>query len=161
MSTILRRETESSFRSSQNDLAIETDMRLPAATKKKARIEIIPMIDTMFFLLVFFMIATLSMTIQHGMPVTLPTAESATDKVPDQISLTLTQEGALYYNKERIELLELEIRLASLRQTDPDPSLVINADEQVPHGRVIQVMDIIRLAGIPNMSIATKPHSEP
>ncbi len=119
------------------------------------------MIDTMFFLLVFFMIATLSMTIQHGMPVTLPTADSSTDKVPDQISLTLTHEGTLYYNKDRIDLTELEIRLASLRQTDPDPSLVINADEQVPHGQVIKVMDLIRLAGIPNMAIATKPNSEP
>ncbi|MDH4361263.1 MAG: biopolymer transporter ExbD [Nitrospirota bacterium] len=136
-------------------------MKLPASVKKKARIEIIPMIDTMFFLLVFFMIATLSMTIQHGMPVSLPTAESSTDKVPDQISLTLTREGALYYNKEPIKLPELKLRLASLRQTDPEPSLVINADEQVPHGRVIKVMDIIRLAGIPNMAIATKPDSEP
>jgi biopolymer transport protein ExbD len=136
-------------------------MRLPPATKKKARIEIIPMIDTMFFLLVFFMIATLSMTIQHGMPVTLPTAESATDKVPDQISLTLTREGTLYYNKDRIDLSELEIRLRSLRQTAADPSLVINADEQVSHGRVIKVMDLIRLAGFPSMAIATKPHSEP
>lgn len=136
-------------------------MRLPPAVKKKARIEIIPMIDTMFFLLVFFMIATLSMTIQHGMPVNLPTADSSTDKVPDQISLTLTREGMLYYNKDRIDLSELEIRLAGLRQTDPDPSLVINADEQVPHGQVIKVMDLIRLAGIPNMAIATKPNSEP
>ena len=136
-------------------------MKLPASTKKKARIEIIPMIDTMFFLLVFFMIATLSMTIQHGMPVTLPTAESATDKVPEQISLTLTHEGTLYYNKDLIQLTELEMRLTSLRQMDPDPSIVINADEHVSHGQVIQVMDIIRLAGIPNMAIATKPHSEP
>ena len=118
------------------------------------------MIDTMFFLLVFFMIATLSMTIQHGMPVTLPTAESATDKIPDQVSLTLTREGALYYNRDRIELPELELRLTRLRQTDPDPSLVINADEQVSHGQVIKVMDMIRLAGIPSMAIATKPHSE-
>lgn len=119
------------------------------------------MIDTMFFLLVFFMIATLSMTIQHGMPVNLPTADSSTDKVPDQISLTLTHEGTLYYNKDLIELPELEVRLTSLRQADPDPSVVINADEQVPHGQVIKVMDIIRLAGIPNMAIATKPNSEP
>ncbi|MDT3778708.1 biopolymer transporter ExbD [Nitrospira sp. MA-1] len=135
-------------------------MRLPAATQKKARIEIIPMIDTMFFLLVFFMIATLSMTIQHGMPVNLPTADSSTDKVPEQISLTLTHEGMLYYNKDRIGLPELEVRLATLRQTDSDPSVVINADEQVSHGQVIKVMDIIRLAGISNMAIATKPNSE-
>lgn len=135
-------------------------MRLPAFAKKKPRIEIIPMIDTMFFLLVFFMIATLSMTIQHGMPVSLPTAESSTDKIAEHVSLTLTREGRLYYNKEAITLQELEMRLANLRQSSSDPSLLINADEQVPHGRVIKVMDLIRLSGITSMGIATKPSSE-
>ena len=135
-------------------------MRLPAFVKKKPRIEIIPMIDTMFFLLVFFMIATLSMTIQHGMPVSLPTAESSTDKIAEHVSLTLTREGRLYYNKEAITLQELEMRLANLRQSSSDPSLLINADEEVPHGRVIKVMDLIRLSGITSMGIATKPSSE-
>jgi len=134
-------------------------MRLPAFVKKKPRIEIIPMIDTMFFLLVFFMIATLSMTIQHGMPVSLPTAESSTDTIAEHVSLTLTREGLLYYNKEAITLQELEIRLANLRQSSSDPSLLINADEQVPHGRVIKVMDLIRLSGITSMGIATQPSS--
>lgn len=135
-------------------------MRLPAFAKKKPRIEIIPMIDTMFFLLVFFMIATLAMTIQHGMPVSLPTAESSTDKIAEHVSLTLTREGRLYYNKEAITLQELEMRLANLRQSFSEPSLLINADEQVPHGRVIKVMDLIRLSGITSMGIATKPSSE-
>ena len=134
-------------------------MRLSALAKKKARIEIIPMIDTMFFLLVFFMIATLSMTIQHGMPVTLPTAESSIDKVKELVSLTLTRDGTLYYNKEPITLEELEIRLGHLRQSHPDPSLLINADEHVSHGKVIHVMDRIRLSGITTMGIATKPGS--
>ena len=134
-------------------------MRLPAFVKKKPRIEIIPMIDTMFFLLVFFMIATLSMTIQHGIPVSLPTAESSTDTIAEHVSLTLTREGLLYYNKEAITLQELEIRLANLRQSSSDPSLLINADEQVPHGRVIRVMDLIRLSGITSMGIATQPSS--
>ncbi len=136
-------------------------MRLPASAKKKARIEIIPMIDTMFFLLVFFMIATLAMTIQHGMPVSLPTAESSTDKITEYVSLTLTREGMLYYNKEAITLQELEMRLSNLQQSSSDPSLLINADEQVPHGQVIQVMDLIRLSGITTMSIATKPETTP
>jgi len=134
-------------------------MRLPAFAKKKPRIEIIPMIDTMFFLLVFFMIATLAMTIQHGMPVSLPTAESSTDTIAEHVSLTLTREGLLYYNKEAITLQELEMRLANLRQSSSDPSLLINADEQVPHGRVIKVMDLIRLSGITSMGIATQPSS--
>jgi len=136
-------------------------MRLPAFAKKKPRIEIIPMIDTMFFLLVFFMIATLAMTIQHGMPVSLPTAESSTDKIAEHVSLTLTREGRLYYNKEVITLQELKIRLANLRQSSSDPSLLINADEQVPHGKVITVMDLIRLSGITSMGIATKPSASP
>ena len=134
-------------------------MRIPASAKKKPRIEIIPMIDTMFFLLVFFMIATLSMTIQQGMPVSLPTAESSTETKTENVSLTLTKDGALYYNKEVITLQELEQRLANLRQTSTDPSLLINADKQVPHGRVIKVMDLIRLSGITSMGIATEPSS--
>ena len=136
-------------------------MRLPASAKKKPRIEIIPMIDTMFFLLVFFMIATLSMTIQHGMPVSLPTAESSTDQIAEHVSLTLTREGTLYYKKEAITLQKLERRLTNLQQSSSAPSLLINADEQVPHGQVIKVMDLIRLSGITTMSIATQPETTP
>ena len=136
-------------------------MRLPAAAKKKPRIEVIPMIDTMFFLLVFFMIATLSMTLQKGMPVNLPTAESFADNLRENISLTLTQDGTLYYNKEAITLQEFERRLENLRHTSSVPSLLINADKHVPHGRVIKIMDLIRLSGITSMGIATQPSSEP
>lgn len=132
-------------------------MRLPTAAKKKARIEIIPMIDTMFFLLVFFMIATLSMTVQKGMPVNLPTAESATDDVPEQVSITMTKKGELFLNKEPIVVVDLESRLRSLLQTGDDFTVVINADEAVSHGRVIEIMDSVRKAGISDMAIATKP----
>ena len=137
-------------------------MRFPASTKKKARIEIIPMIDTMFFLLVFFMIATLSMTMQHGIPVNLPEASSTTNKIPEPISLTITKNGDLYYNKERMTLNELQPRLLELvQQKNSDPSIVINADEHVEHGLVVKVMDKVRLSGIHNMAIATKPEPTP
>ena len=132
-------------------------MRFPTSAKKKARIEIIPMIDTMFFLLVFFMIATLAMTLQRGMPVNLPEASSTTDKVKEQVSLTLTEDGTLFFNKEPIALHELETRLMGIRESDPDPTVVINADERIVHGRVIEVMDQVRLSGISKMAIATKP----
>ena len=132
-------------------------MKLPSVVKKKARIEIIPMIDTMFFLLVFFMIATLSMTLQRGMPVNLPGAESSTDKIQEEVSLSITKEGTIFFNKEPIDIGGLEGRLAAVRQRDPDPSIIINADESVQHGLVIQVMDKVRTSGINNMAIATKP----
>lgn len=134
-------------------------MRLTAAAKKKARIEIIPMIDTMFFLLVFFMIATLSMTLQRGMPVNLPEAESSTDNVQEEVSLSITKDGTIFFNKEPISLSRLESRLNDTRQRDPDPSVIINADESVQHGLVIQVMDKVRLSGITSMNIATEPTS--
>ena len=89
-------------------------MRLPAAVKKKARIEIIPMIDTMFFLLVFFMIATLSMTLQKGMPVNLPTASSTTDDLPEQVTLSISKNGDVHFNKDPVTLEELEARLDGL-----------------------------------------------
>ena len=136
-------------------------MRLPAAAKKKPRIEIIPMIDTMFFLLVFFMIATLSMTMQHGMPVNLPEASSTTNKVQQPVSLTITENGDLFYNKDMITIHELQTRLLGLIQKDADPTIVINADEHVEHGLVVKVMDKVRLSGIPNMAIATEPETTP
>ncbi|RMH05364.1 MAG: biopolymer transporter ExbD [Nitrospirae bacterium] len=132
-------------------------MRFSPRLQKKARIEIIPMIDTMFFLLVFFMIATLSMTLQRGMPVNLPEAQSGTEKIPEQVTLSLTKEGLLFFNKEPISLDELGPRLHALLQADRTPSVLINADEAVSHGRVITVMDAVRTLGITHMAIATKP----
>ena len=132
-------------------------MHLPPATKKKARIEIIPMIDTMFFLLVFFMIATLSMTIQKGIQVNLPTAGSSTSDIPEQVSLTLTKKGDLFFNKEPISVLDLEPHLQNLLQNDRKISVTINADEATSHGRVVEIMDAVRKAGILYMAIATKP----
>ncbi len=132
-------------------------MRFPASAKKKARIEIIPMIDTMFFLLVFFMIATLSMTMQRGMPVNLPEARSTTDKVKQLVSLTITEHGDLFFNKKAITLDELGALLQKIQQEDSEPSIVINADEKVDHGIVVKVMDSVRLSGIHHMAIATKP----
>lgn len=111
----------------------------------------------MFFLLVFFMIATLSMTIQKGIQVDLPTAGSSTDHIPEQVSLTLTKKGELFFNKNPIVVLELEPRLQSLLQNGREISVVINADKAVAHGRVIEVMDAVRKTGIFKMAIATKP----
>ncbi len=132
-------------------------MKLPALARKKARIEIIPMIDTMFFLLVFFMIATLSMTLEKGVPVNLPASGTATDDIPDHVSLTLTKDGELFFNKEAITVLELAPHLQHMLDEQEQPSVVINADEAVSHGRVVEIMDIVRQTGISTMAIATDP----
>lgn len=126
--------------------------------RKKARIEIIPMIDTMFFLLVFFMVATMSMTVMRGLPVNLPQGESQENrKVIETRSVTVTADGQLFFDKEPIGLKELACKLGAEAEADPDALVIINADESVNHGKVVEVMDTVKLSGIKRLAIATKP----
>lgn len=125
-------------------------------TKKKARIEIIPMIDTMFFLLVFFMIATLSMTVMRGMQVNLPKAEAVKKDLNENLSVTISKDGRVYLNKNEIGIPELKGILVSEVSKNPDTLVIINADEEVLHGRVVEIMDEIKLAGVTKLAIATR-----
>ncbi len=135
-------------------------MKLPRKYRKKARIEIIPMIDTMFFLLVFFMVATLSMTVQRGIPVNLPHAASARDEIKQVVTLTLTKEGKLFFDKvELVSPAEAALRLAPQMRAGAQVSVVINADRAVEHGRVIDLMDAVRQAGVSRVAVAVRPLS--
>ena len=135
-------------------------MRLPRTSRKKPRIEIIPMIDTMFFLLVFFMVATLSMAVQRGVPVNLPHAASARDEIKQVVTLTLTKEGKLFFDKEELASpAEAALRLASKNNADAQVSVVINADRAVEHGHVIDLMDAVRQAGVTRIAVAVRPLS--
>lgn len=124
--------------------------------RKKARIEIIPMIDTMFFLLVFFMVATMSMTVMRGLPVNLPQGASGERKI-EQRSITVAADGSIYLDREPMGLEGLARVLKDESQGDPEALIVINADESVSHGRVVEVMDTVKLSGIKRLAIATKP----
>jgi biopolymer transport protein ExbD len=135
-------------------------MRIPRPTRKKARIEIIPMIDTMFFLLVFFMVATLSMAVQRGLPVNLPASASAKADIPDTVSITVTADGAVFVNKEAVPVTALRDRLRGVQQVRTEPSVVVNADEAVRYGLVVEVLDAVKQAGLTKLAIATKPISQ-
>lgn len=124
------------------------------ASLPPAHIEIIPMIDVMLFLLVFFMLSSLALTKLNGLPVQLPKAKSA-DKVGATASpatLTVRQDGSLFLNRQPVKLEQLP---QALRNT-AEP-LLINADERVPHGLVVHCMDAARRAGITRFSIAATP----
>jgi biopolymer transport protein ExbB len=124
-----------------------------------SRIEIIPMIDTMFFLLVFFMVATLSMTMQKGLQVNLPHAATAREDVYQTVTFTLTKEGKLYFNKdEAASVADAVGRLKGLWQNNIPPSVIINGDRSVEHGKVIELMDAVGKEGIIKMAVAVKPN---
>jgi biopolymer transport protein ExbD len=133
-------------------------MKLPRKRRKKARIEIIPMIDTMFFLLVFFMVATLSMTMQRGLPVNLPHAASARDEIRQVVTLTLTKEGRLFLDDDEAgSSAEVAMKLAYRKKAGEELAVVIKADRAVEHGRVIDVMDAARQVGVAKISVAVQP----
>jgi biopolymer transport protein ExbD len=135
-------------------------MQISRRFPRKARIEIVPMIDTIFFLLVFFMIATLSMSKMQGLPVNLPRAATAEREIRENVTLTLTQEGRLYYNKEEIVLAQLSPFLKSDLKDNPKILVIINADTDVLHGRVVEVMDEVKALGASRLAIATKAKGE-
>ncbi len=132
-------------------------MKLLQRPPKKARIEIIPLIDTIFFLLVFFMMASLSMAVYRGVPVNLPKAASGQHELKENAALTVTKGGELFLDKQPIAWDALPSRLTALMTANPELTVIINADEDVPHGRVVEAMDVARGAGVGRMAIAVKP----
>ena len=136
-------------------------MRIPRKALEKARIEIIPMIDVIFFLLVFFMVSTLSMTINRGLPVNLPTATTAQKERRDNVSLMVMQDGKMFLNKEPITLQNMGQRVKAVLASDPQLAVVINADGQVLHSTVVEILDELRQAGVSGLAIAVKSGKKP
>jgi biopolymer transport protein ExbD len=132
-------------------------MRVPRQAPEKARIEIIPMIDIIFFLLVFFMISTLSMTINRGLPVNLPKAASSQRDLRESVNITVTREGDIFLNKKPVTLQEIGQRVQAGLERDPELLAVISADDHAIHDTIVDIMDKVRLAGISRLAIAVKP----
>ncbi|HVX84878.1 MAG TPA: biopolymer transporter ExbD [Phycisphaerae bacterium] len=115
----------------------------------EARIEIIPLIDIMFFLLASFMLVSLSMVNLKSVPVNLPTAVSAADEVKkDYVDISIDKAGGLYLDKKPVAANELAAALRAARQAAPALRVFISADKDARHGDVIRALDAARLAGI-------------
>lgn len=127
------------------------------APAKKARIEIIPLIDVIFFLLATFVLFTLSLNKIQSVPVDLPQA-SANAAKPDEdtsVVIQLSDEGTAYWNKELIGFNEIAPRLATYKSSVPSPRVLVTGDDRARYGAVIRVLDEVRLAGIPAVTIET------
>jgi biopolymer transport protein ExbD len=131
-------------------------VKLRRRPPRKARIEIIPMIDTVFFLLVFFMTASLAMTVHGGIPVNLPRAARA-EAARTPVSISISRESVVSLEREPVEAAQLTARLQARARTEPELAVVIEADTDVRHGRVVDVMDAARLAGVGRLAIAVTP----
>jgi len=127
------------------------------SSRKRARIEIIPLIDIMFFLLATFLMVSLSMIRNQGVQVNLPAAATSTpQEQKDFAVISITEQGDIFYNKEKIEPDQLRPYLESLRETYAEPKVFINGDEKVVFGKVVNVLDEARQVGIVKVAIQTK-----
>ena len=127
---------------------------------KRARIEIIPLIDIIFFLLATFIMVSLSMTKNQGVQVSLPTAGSAASLGDQQemekaVTLSVNDKGDLFYNKEKITLAQLPMRLQTLKSTAKDPKVIINGDAGANFKYVVALLDEVRKIGISKVGINT------
>ena len=129
--------------------------------RKRARIEIIPLIDIIFFLLATFIMVSLSMTKNQGVQVALPTAASAaslgdSQEMDKAVTLTVNDKGEIFYNKDKITLAQLPLKLQTLKSTSKDPKVIINGDANADFKAVVAVLDAVRTIGIGKVGINTE-----
>ncbi|MDP1579284.1 MAG: biopolymer transporter ExbD [Candidatus Didemnitutus sp.] len=128
-----------------------------AGDTKKARIEIIPMIDIIFFLLATFILFTLSLNKSDGINVQLPASETSEPRDPaGTVTVSVTDEGTIAWNRDLVTLDEFLVRLQQYRQQEPDGRVLINGDERAFFAQAIYVFDEARKAGFTKVFIETR-----
>lgn len=129
-------------------MPVKLGSKLPAA-EEGARIEIIPLIDIMFFLLASFMLVSLSMVNLKSVKVNLPTATAATtESKNDFLNISVDKTGMVYLDKKPVGLNELAAQLNAIQHTNESVRVFISGDKDARHGDVIQVLDVVRGTGI-------------
>jgi len=121
------------------------------------QINILPMIDVIFSILTFFMIGTLFLTRNEGLPVNLPQAGTGEVQQQERITISIDADGNIALNETMIPLEQLEAGIIQVMQENSSQLVVLKADEAIAHGRVIQVMDTLRQIPGVRLAIATEP----
>lgn len=131
-------------------------MKLQRKLQRRGRIEMLPLIDIVFLLLVFFIYAMLSMVVHRGIPINLPKASTAPLDQSDYLSLSIERGGAIYLDKMRVTLVELPSQLRQRKEEQPHLKVFVGGDRAVHYEKVIQVLDVVRQVGISRVALETK-----
>jgi biopolymer transport protein ExbD len=130
--------------------------------EKKARIEIIPLIDIMFFLLASFMMASLSMIRLQSVKMDLPAATTAKrDFKPDIVNIGVGKGGEVYLEKNQVTLAQLHEYLADKARANTNVPVYISGDKDSKHGAVVRVLNVVRAEGIQKVWFAISPSAAP
>ena len=124
---------------------------------KKARIEIIPLIDIMFFLLASFMMVSLSQVHMKGIKVNLPSGISGeTQTKREYISVSVDKDGHYFFDKDEMNDAELLTRLIMAHQSAPEAKVFVRGDKDTVHLNVAHLLDLLRSAGFYKISFEIK-----
>jgi len=125
---------------------------------KKARIEIIPLIDVIFFCLATFVLVSLSMTRLQGIDMQLPVGVpiTATKDQPEIVVVSVMADGNYVWDKRQMTWTQLVTRMTQYKRESPDPRMLINGEEPANFGSAIAILDTARKLGIDKVSIKTK-----
>lgn len=136
-------------------------MRKVLTDRKKVRIEMLPLIDIVFLLLVFFIYAMLSMAVHRSLPVALPTSTSAKIDQSQVLSVTVKADGALYLNRKVTTLEQLPEELRRKSTGVKEPGVLLFADRALPYQKLYNVLDQIRMAGVSRISLQADASATP
>jgi biopolymer transport protein ExbD len=135
-------------------------MKLTVNYSKKVRIEMLPLIDIVFLLLVFFIYAMLSMAVHRGIPVSLPVSSTAKTDKQLLISVTVQQNGDIFVDKQQVALKELSAVLKKLSKANEKSGVLLFADREISYQRLYQVLDHIRESGLDRVSLQAESMQE-
>ncbi len=131
-----------------------------ASGAKRARIEIIPLIDIIFFLLATFVMVSLSMTKNQGIQVALPAATTAQSlgsqpEMDRAVNLSVNEKGEIFFNKEKVSMAQLGMRLQTYKNQSKEPKVIVNGDAKADFRTVVQVLDEAKKIGIAKVGLST------
>lgn len=124
--------------------------------ERHPKLMIIPMIDIIFFLLVFFMMSTLYMVEQKTIPLNLPQAASAQSDLIKQVGISITPQGKIFVDQEEVTVAMLSARIRAELDRSAETLFVIRGDKQAEYGKVVTVLDELKKCGVRRISIAAE-----
>jgi len=129
--------------------------------KRHARIEIIPMIDVMMFLLVFFVLISINVIPSFGVATNLPSSSTTAKVSLDQpVIVTISKEGLIQVNGHEVETSAVAAQVKETAKGGREPQVIIKTDGEAVMQKVIDVMDLLRTGGVSKVSIATRARTQ-
>ncbi|HNQ99994.1 MAG TPA: biopolymer transporter ExbD [Trueperaceae bacterium] len=118
-------------------------------------LDLTPMVDVVFLLIIFFMVSTTFITVETGLPVDLPDAQMSVAEPSNLPTVTVMKDGAVYFAGARVNESELVELVRTEINRSGNSTIVLRADRELPHGTAVRIMDLIKQAGAQRIAIST------